>query len=161
MRIAHYAGYGVLLGVLCLGPGCARGARDTAGFGLENSVTLDAPLDRSWQVVKTVLREKEFEIYIRDKRGAFIAYTRPGNQYLNIISPRRVQYTVELAPLSEGQTRLYIETVRQVYGSTLLTYPDWHDRKTSDVRETQAILEAVQAKVAGAPVTTSTPTAPS
>ena len=50
--------------------------------------------------------------------------------------------------VNEKETKVDIEAVKQIYGVTLLTYPDWHDRKLSEDAGVQAILEALQAKIA-------------
>lgn len=134
--------------------GCARAARDTTGFAQEQSLTVNAPLEQTWQAVKTVLREQGLELYTRDKRGAFVAYT-PMKRTL-LVQPHRTQYTIELTPVSSAETTVYIEAVKQVYGVTLLTYPGWHDRPAKDPEATQTILSAVQAAISGVPVSPET-----
>lgn len=127
------------------GTGCARTARDTTGFALEHTTTVDMPFKDAWQLVKSVLREQELDIYTRDKRGTFVAHTKVKRVW-RILQPRRMQYTIELAPVSDTRTRIYVESVRQVYGVTLLTYPDWHDRKTTNDTGSLTILSAIQEK---------------
>ncbi len=127
--------------------GCARTARDTTGFALEHTTTVDMPFQDAWQLVKTVLRDQDFEIYTRDKRGIFVAHTKVSRVW-RVLQPRRMQYTIELAPVSDNRTRIYIESVRQVYGVTLLTYPGWHDRKTTKDEGALTILSAIQDKAA-------------
>ena len=127
--------------------GCARTARDTTGFALENTANVEISLDAAFQVSKDVLREQGFELYTRDKRGHLVAYT-PVKRTLGFLTPRRTQYTIDLAPVSEQETFVRIEAVRQVYGVTLLTYPGWHDRKTGDDTGAAAILEAIQSQAA-------------
>jgi hypothetical protein len=134
-----------VVSALC-GLGCAKTARSTAGFALENSTTVDASFTDAWQIVKGVLREQKFDIYTRDKRGTFVAYSKM-KRFL-LLQPYRTQYTVELAAVNEGSTRIYVRTVKQLYGVTLLTYPGWHDRRTTDNRAAIALLEAVRSKVA-------------
>ena len=142
--------YSVVVAVLvfaALGTtGCARAARDTTGFAVSKAVTVKAPYDQTWQTVKSVLREQGYEIYTRDKRGTFVAYTDM-HRFL-LMQPRRIKYTVEVRPADGGETSVSVEAVRQVYGVTLLTYPDWHDRKLTDETAANALIEAVQAKVA-------------
>ena len=128
--------------------GCARAARDTTGFTLEHTTKVNAPFEETWQTVKTVLRENEFDIYTRDKRGSFIAYTDPQRKSLRFFLPKRTQYTIEVAAVSADETAIYIETVNQVYGVTLLTYPGWHDRETEDDSQALVILQAVEARLA-------------
>lgn len=167
MRLGHAAGKVaatvlLLLVIAGLG-GCARAARDTSGFALENRVTVNAPFNDTWQAVKHVLREQGYDIYTRDKRGIFVAYSQSHRSL--ILQPHRIKYTVEVGEVTKETTSIYIQTVRQVYGVTLLTYPDWHDRKMTDNSGAVAILDAVQAKVqaggAGAAATMSATTASS
>lgn len=140
-----------ILIVATLSPlGCVRAARDTTGFALNNHVVVPASFDTTWQTVKDILREQELDIYTRDKRGRFVAYT-PEKRHL--LQPNRYQYTFQLEEVSDNETRITLDTRKQAYGVTLLTYPGWHDRKTPDTPEAQALLDAIAARVAG----TSTP----
>lgn len=124
--------------------GCARSARDTTGFAMVDQATVNAPFEDVWQSLKTLLREREMDIYTRDKRGVFVAY---GDEQKNLfIFPERVQYTFTLESASANATQISVETLKQVYGSTPLTYPGWHDRQTSDNSTTLAILEDIQAR---------------
>jgi uncharacterized lipoprotein len=132
-----------VLGFALLAPlGCARAARDTTGFGLEHELTVDAPFDTTWQTVKQVLREQEYDIHTRDKRGRFVAYSRETRGLSP--KPRRVKHVIEIEPLGEDTTRVTIESMRQVYGVTLLTHPNWHDRPTDDPTEALAVLDALR-----------------
>ncbi len=126
--------------------GCARAARDTTGFALQNSATINASFEDTWLAVKSVLREQNLEIYTRDKRGVFVAYTPMKRRYLQ---PKRDKYTIALDPVSDGETAIRIETLSQVYGVTTLTYPGWHDRKARDAGVAEAIIAGVTAKIAG------------
>lgn len=127
-------------------PGCVRAPRDTTGFALNNQIVVPASFDTTWQSVKDILREKELDIYTRDKRGRFVAYTPEKRRFLQ---PNRYQYTFQLEALSENETRIALDTRKQTYGVTLLTYPGWHDRKTTDSPESQALLDAIQARISG------------
>ena len=147
MRVAKWLSIGVLLALVLASAGCARTARDTQGFAVADTAVLEAPFEEAWQSAKAVLRERDYDIYTRDKRGVFVAYSRMKRSRLLI--PKRVKFTIALAPISDSATELTVESIRQVFGVTLLTYPGWHDRQTTDRSETQAILEAIQAKVAG------------
>jgi len=131
--------------IVAAGGGCARAARDTTGFARENSLIVDAPFMDAWQTIKGVLREQKLDIYTRDKRGTFVAYSKMHRRW-RVFQPHRTKFTIELAPVTPDETKVYIETVKQVYGVTLLTYPDWHDRKTADDTAARAILDAVRAK---------------
>ena len=143
--------YRVIVAVLMLAAlastGCARASRDTTGFAVHKDLTVNAPFDQTWQTVKSVLRDQGYNIYTRDKRGSFVAYTDT-HRFL-LVQPRRIKYSVEVKPVDAGQTSVSIDAVRQVYGVTLLTYPDWHDRKLADESAATALVDAVQAKIAG------------
>ena len=128
--------------------GCARAARDTTGYAITDTVTLPAGFEESWQTVKGVLREMELDLYTRDKRGSFVAYS-PMKRHLYITTPHRTQYTITLEDKGSESTLVTIETIEQVYGVTLLTYPDWHDRKAKNNDTALTIIEALKAKTAG------------
>ncbi len=128
--------------------GCARTARNTEGFAINDSATVNAPFMDTWQTAKEVLREKGYDIYTRDKRGVFVAFTRMKRSVLLV--PKRTKYTIVLQAASDSSTEVTIESIKQVFGVTLLTYPGWHDRPATDHTAAQQILEAIQAKVAGA-----------
>ena len=134
--------------ILALAPcvnGCARAARNTEGFAMVDTAVVDAPFTETWQAVKGVLRENKYDVYTRDKRGLFVAYSgTTGRRFVH----HRTQYTITLESVSTNSTRMTIETLKQVYGVTLMTYPGWHDRKTSDNSQALALLEASKAKVA-------------
>ncbi len=148
MRIHNGLKYGGLVFLLLVTVGCARAAKDTTGFPRYNSKTVEASFEDTWQTVKTVLREQNFDLYTRDKRGVFVAYTEPKRRLLKFFKPRRVQYTIELEAVSDHETAIYVETLQQVYGVTPLTYPDWHDRKTEDDTQARVLLDAIQARLA-------------
>ncbi len=126
--------------------GCATTPRPTADFAVVDSGTVAMPLEDAWQAAKHALREKGLELYTRDKRGVFVAYT-PMKRNLFLV-PRRTELTVILEPVSNDETGITIETVRQVYGVRLLTYPGWHDRRTSDHSLAAGIMEALDADTA-------------
>lgn len=136
--------YFSLLLALVAVAGCARAARDTTGFSVTDTAVINAPLEPAWQATKAVLREMEMDIYTRDKRGAFVAYSGVRRRML---VPHRIRYQISLEQESDAATRLTIETTRQVYGVTLLTYPDWHDRKTTDNSEALQVIESVKARL--------------
>jgi hypothetical protein len=140
----------VLLAVLAALGGCARAARDTTGFSITDTATVNAPFSDAWQMAKAVLREKGYDLYTRDKRGVFVAFT---GQHHSLLRLNRTKYTVSLHPASDSATEVTIESVRQVYGTTLLTYPGWHDRKATRHEEAQELLKAIQAKAGEAPST--------
>ena len=139
--------FSLLVAAVLLG-GCARAARDTTGFAMLDKATINAPLKETWQAAKEVLREKKLDLYTRDKRGVLVAYT---NMRRSLLVPNRIQYTLTLQETTGTTTEITLETVRQVYGVTLLTYPGWHDRKTTDNTAAQEILAAVKTKLESAP----------
>ncbi|MCL4692835.1 MAG: hypothetical protein KJ060_10045 [Candidatus Hydrogenedentes bacterium] len=142
----HLASLLVLVFVLsALTTGCARAKLNTAGFAITDTITVNKPLDETWQDTKAVLRELELDIYTRDKRGEFVAYT-PMKRHLYIFTPHRTQLSIRMEEVTSNSTSVTIETVDQVYGVTPLTYPDWHDRKTSDNEEALAILESLRTR---------------
>lgn len=128
--------------------GCAHAPRDTTGFALNSEVVVQASFNDTWQAVKDILREKELDIYTRDKRGRFVAYTPQKRHYLQ---PKRYQYTFDLEAISDKETRVALDTRKQSYGVTLLTYPGWHDRKTTEAPDAQPLLDAIQARLGGTP----------
>lgn len=137
--------------ILCcaaLSTGCARAARDTTGFAMEDSAIIEAPFEDAWQMTKAVLREQQLDIYTRDKRGTFVAYTPMKRGILNP-KPTRTEFTFVLEDLNNNTTQLFVTTLDQVYGVTLLTYPGWHDRRTTDNSMALAIIESIQAKARG------------
>jgi hypothetical protein len=122
--------------------GCARAARDTTGFAINDSAIIEAPFTETWQATKAVLREMDLEIYTRDKRGRFVAFS--GMSRRRLFVPNRVKYTIILEEESPETTKVMIESMKQVYGVTLLTYPDWHDRKTQDNTIALEILDRLK-----------------
>ena len=128
------------------GSGCARAARDTSGFALQDEMVVNAPFEETWQAVKTVLNDQGYEIYTRDKRGAFVAYT-PMKRIL-WVQPSRTKFTIELARIAPEETAVRVDSIRQIYGVTLLTHPNWHDRKQRDPEASQAIIDAIQSTLA-------------
>jgi hypothetical protein len=141
-----------LAGGIC---GCARTARDTTGFATSDSLTVKAPFKEVWQATKAILREKDYDLYTRDKRGVFVAFSGAKRHF--ILNNHRVKVTVALEPQGDDATQVTIESVRQVFGVTLLTYPGWHDRKMVDSTEAKAILEAITAKFGGSAPSPETP----
>lgn len=121
--------------------GCARAARDTSGFAMQFETTIEQPFDEAWQTVKGVLRNENLEIYTRDKRGVFVAFSKMRR---HLFVPHRIKHEFVLEPVGESRTHITLISVRQVYGVTLLTYPDWHDRKLDDSAPSEALLETIQ-----------------
>lgn len=141
----------LILVVAITGLGCARAARDTSGFALREETTVNSSYEDTWQTVKYVLRDQGYELYTMDKRGYFVAYT-PLKRIL-WMQPKRTKFTIELARLSDNETAIAVESIRQIYGVTLLTHPNWHDRKQNDPAPGSTLLEGFRSKLAegGAP----------
>ncbi len=127
-------------------PGCARARRDTTGFAQVDTQVVDCGFEKAWQATKEVLREKKLVLYTRDKRGKFLVYTEQRRAF-RFFTPHRTQINITLEEVSSQATKITIETLDQVYGVTLLTYPGWHDRKTSDHALAQEILAEIQKRV--------------
>lgn len=136
--------------VVTTGTGCATAARDTHGFAIERSAVVDAPFDEAWQATKHTLQDMELGLYTRDKRGTFVAFSDMDRK-LRLLTPYRTKITVDLDEVSSESTRVTVSTIKQIYGVTLLTYPDWHDRKMTDPALAEAILQHLQEKLAGGP----------
>lgn len=108
------------------------------------SATVPGEFDATWESTRDVLLERGLQIYVRDKRGMFVAYT-PTKRRL-IFFPRRTKLTVTLEPASDAETTVSVETIRQHYRVTLLTYPDWRDVPGSaDEAAGQSLLDAIVA----------------
>lgn len=134
-----------LIGVVALG-GCVSIAPESPDMAQIDEMVVQAPLDETWQFTKSVLREKEYILYTRDKRGSFVAWSNPKRRRLR---PHRFHFTITLDRLTASSTRVTVETIHQQYGVTLLTYPGWHNLKTANTPEAMSILEAVSAKASG------------
>jgi hypothetical protein len=133
----------MLMPVLALG--CVHAARDTTGFAVSAETSVAVPFEEAWQGVKAALREQGLETYTRDKRGVFVAYTPMARRYFQ---PKRIEYTLTLNERPEGGTNISVSAVRQTYGVTPLTYPDWHARKTSADPGLEALIQAIESKCA-------------
>ena len=137
-----------LLPVVVLG-GCARAAMDTTGFTQVESAQFDAPFMDAWQATKAELRDMDLEIYTRDKRGVFVAFTEQGRALW--LQPRRSKYTITLEEVGPNRTAVDVETVGQVYGVTLLTYPDWHERPARETDTARGILDGIAMRLGAEP----------
>ncbi|HOV33579.1 MAG TPA: outer membrane protein assembly factor BamC [Candidatus Hydrogenedens sp.] len=127
--------------------GCAGAIKDTSGFAEEKVITVKAPFEKTWQATKETLRELKLDIYTRDKRGAFVAYDKPKREWMQL---NRVKYEINLGQVNSEETKIYISAVRQVYGVTLLTNPDWHDRKIKGTTKSEEIITKIAEKVGSA-----------
>jgi hypothetical protein len=127
--------------------GCARAAENTTGFTLEERIEIDAAFEPTWQAVKGALREMELDIYTRDKRGVFVAHAYRDRQWFNWFTPERIEFSVQVRPLTSERTAITVEAVRQVYGVTLMTYPDWHDRPLEQDERIAELLARVRSRL--------------
>jgi len=135
----------VLLSVILLS-GCAKTLKDTSGFAEEKVITVKAPFDKTWQATKEALRELKLEIYTRDKRGVFVAYDQPKREWMQL---KRVKYEIQLGSVNSEETRIFISAIKQIYGVTLLTNPDWHDRKMTGKSKSDEIINKIIEKSGG------------
>ncbi len=109
-----------------------------------DSITLQAPFDGAWQQTRDALLAQKYEIYTRDKRGLFVAYTKVKRRLL--FFPNRMKLTITLERLSEDETRISVETIFQRYRVTPLTYPDWRDDpRVVEGEIAGALLEKIRA----------------
>ena len=154
MRLFGGTGVQVLKNALslCLVLGCGlftAGCKSTPG-GQEplprarvDSVTLEVPFNEAWQRTRQALVDQKYEIYTRDKRGLYVAYTKVKRRLL--FFPHRMQLTITLEATSAEETQLTVETIHQKYRVTLLTYPDWRDDPEVEKGDVAAaLLEAIR-----------------
>lgn len=124
---------------------CTSGCRttpSTTSAPPHVTATLPADIETTWISTRDALLGSGLQIYVRDKRGMFIAYT-PTKRKL-IFFPERTKLTVTLRESSPGQTTVAVETIRQHYRVTLLTYPDWRDVPGEfDEAAGQALLDSI------------------
>ncbi len=112
------------------------------------SAVVEKDFESAWAGTRDVLLERGLQIYTRDKRGLFVAFT-PTKRVM-IVSPRRTKLTISLEPVSPQTTRVSVETIKQHYRVTLLTYPDWRDvQKGTDPGKGQELLDAIVAHTGG------------
>lgn len=131
--------------------GCATSAPDSSQFARIDEFVVDAPYADAWQSCKEVLQAREFLIYTRDTQGIFVAYI---DQERRLLTPYRTQMTINLTELTPDSTRITIETLDQAYGVTLLTYPNWHARPTTENEEADAVISGIHAYLAGEEIPT-------
>jgi hypothetical protein len=112
------------------------------------TATVSSDLEAAWTSTRNVLLDRGLQIYVRDKRGMFVAYTETKRKL--IFFPERTKLTVTLREATPGETLVAVETIRQHYRVTLLTYPDWRDVPgTADEAAGQSLLDAIVANVNG------------
>ena len=142
--------------VLCLVPvcglvaaGCKSTPDDKAPLTVKvDSLTIQASLEKVWEGTRQALLDHNYEIYTRDKRGLFVAYTKVKRRLF--ILPHRTQLTVTVEAVSASETRLSVETIHQKYRVSLLTYPDWRDDpEPAQGDEGRDLLEAIKKAIGG------------
>lgn len=148
MNTSRALSYIALACLAAVAVGCARAPRDTSGLAVTDSAVVSASFPETWTATREALRGEDFDIHTRDKRGRFVAYSDVRRDLL--IVPHRREFIITLQAESPNSTRVTVQTLRQVYGSTLLTYPDWHNRKTTDNAQALALLDRIEAIATGA-----------
>lgn len=142
--------------VVCLVAVCglvAAGCKSTPGnqpppAAKVDSLTIQGSFQEVWQGTRQALLDQRYEIYTRDKRGLFVAYTKVKRRLL--IFPHRIQLTVTVEAVSVDEIRLSVETVHQKYRVSLLTYPDWRDDPIpAEGDEGRVLLEAIKEGIGG------------
>lgn len=108
-----------------------------------DSVVVQREFDEVWQATKTVLVEQDYEIYTRDKRGMFVAYTKKKGTFS---IPNRARITVVLERVTNNTTRVSVEAVQERYRMPLLKHPGWKEQPKVDLTERrQEVLRGIEA----------------
>lgn len=107
--------------------------------------TREFPLVREqlWDVVKSVLRRSEGEVYTRDKAGIFVVHIDRGR---HLLTPHRLKVTITLLASGENKTAVKVEVVPEAYTVALLTEPAWRPRGSDERAEPLAmrLLEDIE-----------------
>lgn len=138
----------ICFALICLGfaAGCKSAPEIVAAPPAVSSTVIAGSFEDVWQITRQTLLDQKYEIYTRDTRGLFVAYTKVKRHLL--FFPRRTQFTITLESVSPDATRVGVETIQQRYRVTLLTYPDWRDhREPAEVAAAEAILNAIERAV--------------
>ncbi len=138
------------LAVVCLAAvaGCKTTPKEAPPPPPTVSAVVDEDFETVWQETRDELLQQKLFIYTRDKRGLFVVFTDMHRVLL--ISPRRTKMTISLEPVNAQSTRITVETIKQHYRVTLLTYPDWRDvLKGTDPEQGQNLLNALVAHING------------
>ena len=129
-------------GLLVAGCKSTGGDEGRAPTATLESLTVEAGFEEVWQATRRALLDQKYEVYTRDTRGLFVAYSKVKRRLFFL--PHRMQLTLTLEPVSADSTRLSVETIHQKYRVTLLTYPDWRDDpKPAAGDEGRALLEMI------------------
>lgn len=135
-----------LLIALVVAAGCAGGPPPTPPDVPTASAVLPHDFDTVWQAAKDALREQDYEIYTRDKRGMFVAHT-PRKGTFSI--PNRARITIVLERVTTSSTRVTVEAVQERYRMPLLRHPGWREQPHVDLQDRrQAVLDGIAANVA-------------
>lgn len=112
------------------------------------SAVVEKDFETVWTQTRDELLQQELWIYTRDKRGLFVVFTDMHRVFF--VSPRRTKMTISLEPVNAQSTRITVETIKQHYRVTLLTYPDWRDvLPGTDPEQGQELLNAIVAHING------------
>lgn len=146
-RYLHQIGLGALLSAVILGvSGCATGAQTPPEQPFVDTMTVPLDFDAAWLLTRDVLLDQDVEIYTRDKRGLFVAYTKTKRK--SLIVPWRTKLTISLHEETAESTKIAIETVRQRYTVTPLTYPTWRDKDFVEGESAGTeVLEAIKSRI--------------
>ena len=133
----------LVCGLFAAGCKSTSGAQNVPLPPRVDSITLEARFAGAWLQTRDTLLAQKYEIYTRDKRGLFVAYTKVKRRLL--FFPHRMKLTITLEALSADETRVSVETIFQRYRVTPLTYPDWRDDpRVVEEEIAGALLEAIR-----------------
>ncbi len=134
--------------MIALCAGCAKSPPKALPDVPVDSIVLAVEFDDVWQATKTALKEQGYEIYTRDKRGMFVAYTKKKRTFS---IPNRARITVLLERVTTSSTRVSVEAVQERYRMPILRYSGWNEQPKVDLTERrQAVLQGIEA-VANSP----------
>ena len=132
----------VVCGLVVVGCKSTRGDEGATPIVTVDSLMVGAGFEEVWQETRRALLEQGYEVYTRDTRGLFVAYTKVKRRLL--LFPHRMQVSVTLERVSTDSTRVSVETIHQKYRVSLLTYPDWRDDpRPAAGDEGRALLEII------------------
>jgi len=148
-ELKQLCAYSLLMVVLAFG-GCKSTPKPVpipVNIASNIEATVAVSSVEAWAMTRDALVEQGYEIYTRDKSGLFIAYTKEKRNLLLV--PHRTQFTIVIEEVTGETSRVAIESVRQRYKISFLSYPGW----VSDVEKLpedtgQSIIDALNSKVA-------------
>lgn len=145
MRFSTRFVFGLCLAGIVACGGCASSPkRPVAGLEIETARVVPVSFETAWLATRDVLRENDYIIETRDKRGVFVAYAE---QKRRLRRRKRNELRIMLEAVSSTSTRVRVEVQVQKYGVTPLTYPGWHDQKTTDGGVADAFLDALESQL--------------